>query len=413
VKNVILLTIDTLRKDVLGCYGNKKGLTPFLDSIRDKTITFTRHQSVGPYTQASFPGILTSSYFLEYGSPKMLSSERTLISEVVKKGGFTTAGFHSNPYLCAFFGWNRGWDKFYDSMQDQVTDMVPYIAGDVINKKASDWLSSYTKQPDCKPFFLWAHYMDVHEPYVPDQKYVDKVDASVKLTKDEMFAMFKEVILPRDTSDQKKTELLRKLYCAHVVQVDEYVKEFFANLKDLGLLDETIVIITTDHGDEFADHGSLSHDGRMYSELINVPLIIYDNDIQENKVVDTVVSGVDISPTIAHLFGLDIPANYHGQSLLPLDNYKSKGSFGEAIGKLAHKVKETDRPVHFYQLDNIRISHRIENDKWEMYDLAKDPKEQNNIIDSSDRAEEMKNKLRSKINWYDKGDTQVIKVTKF
>ncbi|MHC4114313.1 MAG: sulfatase [Planctomycetota bacterium] len=413
MKNVILFTIDTLRKDVLGCYGNKEGLTPFLDSIRGKSITFTRHQSAGPYTQASFPGILTSSYFLEYGNPKMLSSERSLVSEVVKKGGFTTAAFHSNPYLCAFFGWNRGWDEFYDSMQDQVTDMVPYIAGDVINKKALDWLGSYTRQPGCKPFFLWVHYMDVHEPYVPEQKYVDKVDASIKLTKDEMFAMFKEVVLPRDASNKEKVELLRKLYCAHVVQVDKYVKEFFGNLKDLGLLEETIVIITTDHGDEFGDHGSLSHDGRMYSELINVPLIIYDSDIQESKVVDTVVSGVDISPTIAHLFGLDVPADYHGQSLLPLDNYESKGAFGEAVGKLAHKVKETDRPAHFYQEDNIRISHRMEDEKWEMYDLSKDPGEQDNIIDSSDRAEKMKNKLRSKINWYDKGGTQVIKVTKF
>ncbi len=174
-------------------------------------------------------------------------------------------------------------------MQDQVTDMVPYISGDIINKKAANWLGTYTKQADYKPFFLWAHYMDVHEPYIPDQKYIDKIDPSIKLTKGEMFTMFKEVILPRDASDPDKIELLRKLYCAHVIQVDEYAKEFFSNLETLGLLDNTIVIITTDHGDEFGDHASLSHDGNMYSELLNVPLIIYDSDLKENKRVDTVV----------------------------------------------------------------------------------------------------------------------------
>jgi len=108
MKNVILLTIDTLRKDVLGCYGSKEGLTPFIDSLQDKCIIFNRCRAVGPYTQASFPGILASSYYLEFGRDKQLSPQRTLISEVVKNGGFTTAGFHSNPYLSEYFGWNRG-----------------------------------------------------------------------------------------------------------------------------------------------------------------------------------------------------------------------------------------------------------------------------------------------------------------
>lgn len=371
MKNVILLTIDVLRKDVLGCYGSKDGLTPFLDSLQDKSIIFTRHQSVGPYTQASFPGILTSSYFLEFGNPTHLSAKRTLVSEVVKKGGFTTAGFHSNPHLSEYLGWNRGWDQFYDSMQDQVTDMSPYISSDVINKKCDNWLSSYTKEPDYKPFFLWVHYMDVHEPYVPDTKYIQQVDSAINLSKEEMLTMFEEVVLPRNVSDTEKVEILRKLYLAHIIEVDQYTKAFFGILEKHGVLENSIVIITTDHGDEFGDHGSLSHDGKMYSELVNVPLIIYDSDLEGGKVVDTVGSGVDISPTIASLFDLEIPDNYHGQSLLPLDNYVSKGAFGEAIGKLAHKVKETDRPVHFYQEDNLRITHRSQDDKWEMYNLLK------------------------------------------
>jgi arylsulfatase A-like enzyme len=413
MKNVILLTIDTLRRDVLGCYGNKNGFTPFLDSIMAKCIVFDNHQSTGPYTQASFPGILTSSYFLEYGNPQKLSTQRTLISEVVKKGGFATAGFHSNPYLCSFFGWNRGWDVFYDSMQDQVTDMVPYIAGDKINNKASTWLNSHTKQSGYKPFFLWVHYMDAHEPYVPDQKYIDRIDPSIKLSKQEMFSMFKAVVLPRDISDPTKVELLRKLYCAHVIQVDEYAKEFFDNLESLGLLDNTIIIITSDHGDEFSEHFSLSHDGKMYSELLSVPLIIYDPERTENQRVDTYVSGADISPTIANLFGLEIPDNFHGQPLLPVKNYEPKGCFGEAIGKLAHKVKPTDRPVHFFQEGSLRISHRVEDDKWEMYDLSSDPQEQRNIIEISDKSEKMKNQLKSEIHWFDKGDSPVVNIEKF
>ena len=107
MKNVILLTIDTLRKDALGCYGSKNKLTPFIDSLEERCIKFTNMQATGPYTQASFPGILASSYYLEYGKEKKLSAKKTLISEALKKAGITSVAFHSNPYLCNYFGWNR------------------------------------------------------------------------------------------------------------------------------------------------------------------------------------------------------------------------------------------------------------------------------------------------------------------
>lgn len=399
MKNVILLTIDTLRRDVLGCYGGKERLTPFIDSLKDKCILFTRCQSAGPYTQASFPGILTSTYHLEFGRDKKLSARRILISEVVKDGGFTTAAFHSNPYLSGYFGWNRGWDRFYDSMQDEVSDMVPYIKGDIINSKTADWLASYTREPDYKPFFLWAHYMDVHEPYVPERKYIDMVDPSITLTRDQMFTLFKDVLLKRDLSNPETVDTFRKLYYAHVLEVDEYTREFFGNLEKLGVLNNSIVIVTADHGDEFGEHGGLSHDGKMYSELIGVPLLIYDADIEKGRVCNTVVSGVDIPPTVASLFGLESPQSYHGQPLLPPDGYTANSCFGEAIGKLGHKIKETDQPVYFYEEGNLRISWRVENDVWEMYNLEDDPKELNNIVDSSCSADQMKSELKANIKW--------------
>ena len=111
MKNVILLTIDALRKDVLGCYGGEGGLSPFIDSIQERCIRFTKDQSSGPYTQASFPGILTSSYYLEYVKEEKashrLSSKRVLVSEILKSKGIVTAAFHSNAYLWAYFGWEN------------------------------------------------------------------------------------------------------------------------------------------------------------------------------------------------------------------------------------------------------------------------------------------------------------------
>jgi len=398
MKNLILLTIDALRKDVLGCYGNKNNLTPFLDSLQPKCIKFTNAQSTGPYTQASFPGILTSSYYLEYGRQKKCSPKRTLISEVLKKHRITTAAFHSNPYLCGYFGWNRGWDIFYDSMQDEVSDKIPYIKGSGINDKVDQWLSSYSKNNNYRPFFLWTHYMDVHEPYIPARKYLDKVDPSIDLSEDEMLNLFKEIILKRDISDQKIVKLLKKLYDAKVRETYDYVKEFFKILEKYGVLKDSVVIITTDHGDEFGEHNGLSHDGKMYSELINSPLLIYSYNRPQGEVCDKLVSNIDISPTILYLFGLEPLKEFKGHSLLPLENYPQKGVFGEAIGKNSSHEKETDKPIYFYQENDLKIILRESDKSWEMYDLNGDPQELNNLINTSAKSEDMKKKLMPQIN---------------
>lgn len=340
MKNVILLTIDTLRKDVVGIYNKENNLTPFIDSLVNHALIFTRFHSSGPYTQASFPGILTSSYYLEYGRDKKLSPRRLLISEALQKSGITTAAFHSNPYLSDFFGWNRGWDIFYDSMQDEVSDMIPYVRGDQVNRKVKLWLEQHVQSDNKKPFFLWTHYMDVHEPYIPKKQYLQLVDPSISLNEQEMFDLFKNTLLKRDISDSKAVHLLRNLYRAGVRETDEYVKEFFDTLKQYNVLENSIIIISTDHGDEFNEHQGLSHDGKMYSELVDSPFIIIDYQREKKEVCHNLVSNIDISPTILYLFGLSPEKKFEGYSLLPIEQYPVRGAFGEAIGKHGNQEKK-------------------------------------------------------------------------
>ena len=397
MNNVVLLTIDALRQDVLGCYGNKRGLAPFIDSLQDKCIRFTNGQASGPYTQASFPGLLTSSYYLEYGKPKGLAPERTLISEPLQKDGIVTAAFHSNPYICGFLGWNRGWDVFYDSMEDEVEPRIPYIRGNVINTKVSDWLSSHASSGEYKPFFLWLHYMDVHEPYMPEKEYVDMVDPSVTVSQDEMYSLFENTLLKRDVSDPDKVAMLKKLYDIHVREADTYVQEFFGTMEKLDILKDTLVIITNDHGDEFNEHGGLSHDDKMYSELIDMPLLIYDPAKDKGEVSDNVVSNLDIPSTIVQLFGLAPVAGFKGHSLLPLKDYPRKGVFGEAIDQRSQRGGNMDKDVYYYREGDLKIIYRADLDSWEMYDLKKDPRELNNIVNTSPKTEEFKSKLKPRV----------------
>jgi len=397
MKNVILVTIDALRQNALGCYGNERGLAPFIDSLQDKCIRFTKGQAVGPYTQASFPGLLTSSYYLEYGQPKGLAPERVLISEPLQKAGIVTAGFHSNPYLCEFLGWNRGWDVFYDSMQDEVEPRIPYVRGNIINTKVASWLSSHVGGGEYKPFFLWLHYMDVHEPYMPEKKYVDMVDPSITISQDEMYSLFENTLLKRDVSDPAKVALLKRLYDVHVREVDTYVQEFFDTLEKLGILRDSVVIITNDHGDEFNEHGGLSHDDKMYSELIDMPLLIYDPSRDKGEVCDTAVSNADIPPTITHLFGLEPVERFEGHSLLPLADYPERGVYGEAIDQHSKRGGDLDRDIYFYRQKDLKVIYRANSDSWEMYDLKEDPGELNNIVETSPQAEAMKSKLKPRV----------------
>ena len=339
---------------------------------------------------------MTSSYYLDYPRSKKLAPERTLISEVVRNKGVYPAGFHSNAYLCSFFGWNRGWKTFYDSMEAEVDDKVPYIKANTLNARVGRWLES--RKGVEEPFFLWLHYMDVHEPYVPERRFIEKVDHSITLSDDEMFALFKDVLLKRDVSDPGKVELLRKLYLAHVVEVDEAARDFFGLLEKGGFLDDTVVIITSDHGDEFGEHGGLSHDGKMFRELIDVPLLIYDPVLTGGEVSEAVVSTLDVSPTIAHLFGVEHVDGFQGRSLLPLAELESRSVFGEAYYKHGtHEEKEDPKEVHYLREGSLKVTYCEQDDSWQMYDLADDPEERRNIFGSHPQAEVFKERIKPRL----------------
>lgn len=385
MKNLILFTIDTLRRDVFSVYGNTEGLTPFIDSIRDKLMVFDNFFAVGPYTQASFPGILTSGYYFDQtrDPQPVLSPRRKLISEALKMKKIQTAGFHSNPYMSDFFGWKRGWNTFYDGLVGEVSNKYPYMRSVVINEKVKNFLDSYIGDDEYTPFFLWMHYMDVHEPYVPDKEDVLQVCPELgHMSSDDMYQLYKEVVIPRDVSDSEKVETLHKLYKAHVYEVDRGIKALFATLEEFDILEDTIVIICSDHGDEFNDHGGLSHDGKFYNELVNVPFMIFDSDFKKEEHIKTTISNLNIPPTILNHFGFENDPKFKGQSIFPLESHEPRGAFGEAFGKIHHQVLPTDRPAYYYTDGKYKIMYYEEGTRYFFFDLENDPKELKNLTES-------------------------------
>ena len=239
--------------------------------------------------------------------------------------------------------------------------------------------------------------MDIHEPYVPDRKYVERVAPAIDMTADEMFDLFTNVVLKRNAKDKGVVGVLKKLYLAHVAEVDEFIGQFFDLLEKHGVLGNSVVIVTSDHGEEFGEHEGLSHDGKMVPELLNVPLFIYDPDLATGQSSDTLVSGLDVSPTVLHLLGIDPDPKFQGRSLLPVADYPSgKGVYGESTDKRGKK-KPTDKPVYFYREGNLRVVYGTTDDEWALYDLEADPKELDNIIETSPEASRMQEMLSPRI----------------
>jgi arylsulfatase A-like enzyme len=396
MKNIILITLDATRRDVFGLYGNPKGLTPFMDSLKESSLLYSKCQSAGPYTQASFPAILCSGYYLDYGKPEGLAPERTLVSEILQKAGVFTAAFHSNPYCSSLQGWDRGWDVFYDSLDDDLEDeRIPYIRGDQINKKVIAWLSSYQKRNSSRPFFLWMHYMDVHEPYMPEKKFIDLVDPSIRVDQEAMYELFENTLLKRDVSDPEKVSLLKRLCEVHVREVDIYVESFFRFLDGSGLLKDTVIIITSDHGDEFNEHGGLSHDDKCYSELIDVPLLICGTG-QTSESHD-VVSSLDISPTILNLLGIESPSFFRGESLVSPKPNPDRVVFGEAINQKSMKGGDINKDIYYCRKGDLKLICRAHTQEWELYNLKTDPGELKNLAESSAETPELMKKLKPRI----------------
>jgi len=179
------------------------------------------------------------------------------------------------------------------------------------------------------------------------------------------------------------------------------VETLFKAFEESGVLEDSVVILTSDHGDEFTEHGGLSHRDKMYSELIDTPLLIYNSG--ESVECDALVSNVDVSPTICSLFGVEPSPKWEGRSLLPLEQITQKGCFGEAIDMKSKKGGDMDRDIYFYRKEDLKIIYRPGEEKWEMYDLGMDPSEGDNIVDSHPAADEMKAALKPRARRWSTG----------
>jgi len=384
VKNVILITIDALRWDYLGFINpelQKKNISPFIDQIAGKSVDFTRAVSQGTYTKSAFPAVFYSQYpgkITEKISPKLgwgkIKNNTNSWVNNLSQAGYQTAGFSTNPFPGRLLNYGHGFNEFWDKDQpfnlwlDKVWPKLDkklkalfidrikkkFIAdaamdSPFINKKAFNWL----KQQEDNKFFMWLHYMDVHGPYYGNLK-------------------------PEHLNEEqrKNTKPIKDAYIKSVQYLDNSLKKLFNHLKQKNLLDNTLVIITADHGECLGDHDFLTHPARFFSELVHVPLLMYHPEFTAKKQT-SLVGLIDLGPTILDILNVQPLEQTQGYTLRPiLENQTTE--VRPAIISEAFAAKGPEKagwPANYTVLDKdfqLNTYQRSQGLKKELYELGPD-----------------------------------------
>ena len=397
--NVILITIDSLRADKLGCLGYNRRITPNLDKIAKEGCLFSQAISVSHSTRTSFPGIFASMYpfvFLKLtdkGYMQIPEGVKT-ITEVLKEGGYYTLAFNSNPLLTFYRNYHKGFDhcegllekeklRIFKSGLQYVKKLLfkkpilPYPTPEQVNTRVISLLKKNKKYP----FFLWIHHMNVHSPYYPPKRFLKGI--SNNISNSEMIELEQKRTKPDEVTKRDLKKLI-DLYDAEIKYVDYYIGKFIEELKNIGIdFNNTFFIITSDHGEEFKEHGGLGHPAKLYDELIRVPLIIVGPEL--NKcIIKEQCSLLSLPPTILSLTLKDSFPDFQGKDLSPLMVH---GVGGEkyVISEGCEKNEKSNTP----RAINKKISCRTlswkyiynYNGKEELYSLTEDPRERVNVVD--------------------------------
>jgi arylsulfatase A-like enzyme len=316
-RNVILLLVDTLRASKLQAYYPKTRVkTPTIDRFASQGVLFERTQAPENWTKPSVASVLTSLHPATHRTKEdasKLPKSALMLSEVFQSAGFKTASFIANGYVSNAFGFDQGWDHYTNYIREERDTRASNVFGE-----AESWIE---KHKDGR-FFVYIQTIDPHVPYDPPAKYLEMYDPApysgqVKNRRTALMLDDAKKNPQKYHFTERDKEHIEALHDGEISYHDEYFGKFLAKLHELGLDENTIFVVTSDHGEEFQEHGSWGHGHSVYQELLGVPLMFrWQGVIPANLRIAPVVSTIDIGPTVLEATGVPIPEQFEGHSLL-------------------------------------------------------------------------------------------------
>lgn len=376
--NIVHISVDTLRADHLSLYGYDRPTSPYLETLAADGVVFDQHVNTGGGTLPVHMSMMTSLPPAVHNvlpkNERVLEEERVTLAETLAENGFVTGGFTDGGWMRGKFGFSQGFDSFYDK-GGRLEKILP---------KALEWVETERDQR----FYLFLHTYDVHSewkshPYsCPegyslryDPDYTGEFDGCIgERCASRLFLWLNEQIIADpefDVGEYLTEEDLRHQvarYDGCINYVDDKLEVLVRRLRELGLYDRTMIIVTSDHGEEFLDHGRLLHQNRPFEEMIRVPLIIkFPYSRFAGTRVEHLASTIDLMPTVLDVMGIPVPSQAMGESLLP--------------------TLTEDRPVR----RAVHVNRTIRTQRWkllasreggDLFDLPNDPSESQNLSES-------------------------------
>ena len=386
--NVIVITLDTLRPDRLGCYGYDRPTSPRMDEFAARSVLFEQVVCSAPQTLPSHASIFTGQHTRTHKSishESVLPEEALTLAEVFKERGYSTAAFVSSHVLDAEYGLNQGFDRYWQVnqvMRPRQREMAQERGIDPTTNEVLSWLGENGQGK----FFAWIHWFHPHRPYVPPAeiraRFVDPYLGEANSKTDFVMKVWRDrVDLP-----EEDVRYLSQLYDGEVAFTDLQVGRVLDALDSLGITDRTIVVITADHGEMLYEHEHyFGHDIALYEECIMVPLIISHPGLGVTpKRLPGLVQTIDIFPTLLGFLGRDVPAGTEGRSLEPLiigaETRTTEYAFSETFpfpekAMPRHAVRSQGHKLIWREVEEGSLTKHF-------FDLSSDPGEKADLFES-------------------------------
>ena len=332
-QGVILVMCDTLRADHLELYGYERATAPHLTRLAGEGVTFTSCYSQATWTKASSASLLTSLYPTTHRVTDIgmrLPASAVTLAEVFRDAGYATVSLSSILFTGKFSNLQQGFEVVHEATslppQRRSKTALPYL------NRLTPWLEKHRDEP----FFVFLHVFDPHDPYAPqtpfDQRWASAEAGAEQQRLYEQVGPYiahpalqrlgmatSEEVAAAGVASDVYVETLEDWYDGSIRAMDVELGRLLETLQNLGLHERTLVVFTSDHGEEFLDHGRMFHGQGVYAELNHVPLVVHwPGKLPAGRTVDEVVQSIDIMPTLLELAGLTTPSVAQGQSLVPL-----------------------------------------------------------------------------------------------
>jgi arylsulfatase A-like enzyme len=415
--NILLVVLDAVRFDHLSCYGYERKTTPNIDKLSTRGILFENAFSTSCWTPPShaslFTGLYPSFHGVYTGDSVLDVSEKTLV-EILRDAGYRTLGISSIPQLSITKKFNRGFDEYVEAWKLDQTRRTAlkwkakirsfFHLDDPVTRYIYEQIRRWIKERNpSTPFFIFANMNTAHSPYDPPTRYLSRHDtspASFRMTKrlKDLAARDGYRYMARQmevTEDEFKG--LECLYDGEITYLDELLGYLFIFLQAKGLLEDTLILLLADHGENFGDHGLMYHQFCLYDSLIRIPMIWhYPRAILHGERISTLASIVDVMPSILGLAALPLESYSFTQGTCLFPGFLSCHPEGRnfvvaeyqappgVFNYFRRMTPDFDHSVYERGYKSIRTLHYkyIVSSKGheELYDLAKDPEEEHNVV---------------------------------